>query len=148
MWSYAVISSPCNQVQAGETGASCVSRVLVQSPMAPRRRSRTVKRDTSLSRTGSLGPISRRGSLVGPDGLPRTPSRALSRDDPLAEAIGSSRPPPGGTIREEPSQDGSIEQKSGQRRAGSGAGAGSGAREIELPPHSTSRADRKEFYHS
>ncbi|CAK0743492.1 hypothetical protein CVIRNUC_001474 [Coccomyxa viridis] len=119
-----------------------------QSPMAPRRRSRTVKRDTSLSRTGSLGPISRRGSLVGPDGLPRTPSRALSRDDPLAEAIGSSRAPLGGTIREEPSQDGSIEQKSGQRRAGSGAGAGFGAREIELPPHSTSRADRKEFYHS
>ena len=144
--------------------------LLLQSPMVPRRRSsiRAVKRERSLSRMGSLGPISRRGSLAG-DGLPRTPSRALSlrdsdglartpsrrlRDEKPTELTSSSRPPPGPTIREEHGQEGlpevSPRHEEGPQEctAGTGANLSSQASEVELPQHSRSTAGSEGLYHS
>ena len=117
---------------------------------------------------GSLGPISRRGSLAG-DGLPRTPSRALSlrdndglartpsrglRDEKLTELTSSSRPPPGPTIREEHSQENlpeaSPRHEEGPQEltAGPGANLSSQAREVELPQRSRSTAGSERFHHS
>lgn len=125
--------------------------VLVQSPMVSRRRSSTrmVKRD-SLNRMGSIGPISRRGSLLGADGQPSSPSKG-PRDEEHADLAGSARPPAGPTIKEERSLEelSHVDSEELQgRTAGSGAGAASQPREVEMPPRSRSSAAREAFYHS
>ena len=105
--------------------------VLVQSPMVSRRRSSTrmVKRD-SLNRMGSIGPISRRGSLLGADGQPSSPSKG-PRDEEHADLTGSARPPAGPTIKEERSLEElphvDSEELQG-RTAGSGARSGLSAK--------------------
>ena len=129
----------------------------LQSPLVAMRRSstRTVKRNGSLSRMGSLGPISRRGSLVAPDGLPRSPSRgldgSLSRSDVVPE-LPTSRPALGPTIREHPSQEGgpmpSEEARSPAHSAGSGAERTPRAGEVEMLPHSRSTPRGQQFYHN
>ena len=127
-------------------------QLTLQSPMVSRRRSSTriVKRD-SLARMNSLGPISRRGSLVGPDGLPRSPTKG-PRDDGPGGLTTSSRPPAGPIIREERSQEGGPEvpreERSPTKLAGSGAGRSPQAREVEMLTPSKSSAGREAFYHN
>ena len=127
-------------------------QLTLQSPMVSRRRSSTriVKRD-SLARMNSLGPISRRGSLVGPDGPPRSPTKG-PRDDVPGDLTASSRPPAGPTIREERSQEGGPEvpreERSPTKLAGSGAGRSPQAREVEMLTPSRSSAGREAFYHN